>query len=76
MNCALASPLYRTFGPIHTTKLYKEKNVAECRRAATPLSSYSTLYNTSGLSKEVYYFVVSQGAQKLPAKVQMKSLIY
>ena len=29
-----------------------------------------------GLSKEVYYFVVSQGAQKIPAKVQMKSLIY
>ena len=32
--------------------------------------------NTSGLSKEVYNFVLPQGAQKLPAKVQIKSPIY
>ena len=33
-------------------------------------------YHTSGLSKEVYNFVLPQGAQKLPAKVQIKSPIY
>ena len=31
---------------------------------------------TSGLSNEVYNFFLPQGAQKLPAKVQMKSPIY
>ena len=33
-------------------------------------------YQTLGLSNEIYNFVLPQGAQKLPAKVQMKSPIY
>ena len=33
-------------------------------------------YHTSGLSKEVYYFVLSQGAQKLPAVKLQMSIFY
>merc|ERR1712051_421261 len=41
-----------------------------------PLELPQHQYHTSGLSKEVYNFVLPQGAQMLPAKVQIKSLIY
>ena len=44
-----------------------------CNHALELLQNY---YHTSGLSKEVFNFVVPQGAQKIPAKVQMKSPIY
>ena len=51
-------------------------SVAQQRAETTPLSSYSINTTLQGFQKSVYNFVVCQGAQKLPAKVQMKSLIY
>ena len=58
-------------------KCYFLRGVAEFRHAFTPLSSYSIITILQGFQKGyTYYFVLSQRAQKIPAKVQMKSPIY
>ena len=54
--------------PVYEVKVLFSQGLAECTHAFMyTLELQQHYYHTSGLSKEIYYFVLSQGAQKLPA---------
>ena len=60
----------------YEAKLLFSEGCGRMQTCSHTLDLLQDYYHTSGLSKEVYNFFLPQGAQKLPAKVQMKVLIY